>query len=53
MWFALLLLVGLAILAKGYWNATRDPVIRTATLRVDGWPVGEKLTMVAAARCSW
>ena len=42
LWLALLLLVGLAILAKGYWNATRDPVIRTATLPVDGWPVGEK-----------
>lgn len=38
---ALLVLIGIGILAKGYWNATRDPVIRTASLSVKNWPAGE------------
>ena len=37
----LLALLGMALLAKGYWNATRDPVIRTATVTVADWPAGE------------
>jgi uncharacterized protein len=40
-WLALLMLLGFGILAKGYWNATRDPVIRTASLSVTNWPAGE------------
>ena len=40
-WLALLALLGVAILAKGYWNATRDPLIRTATVKVPDWPEGE------------
>jgi uncharacterized protein len=40
-WLILLALLGFAILGKGYWNATRDPVIRTAALSVKGWPDGE------------
>lgn len=41
-WVALLLLAaGIAILARGYWNATRDPVIRTHFLAVRDWPAGE------------
>ena len=40
-WLLLLVLAGAALLAKGYWNATRDPLIRTATVEVDGWPVGQ------------
>ncbi|ALJ12148.1 metallophosphoesterase [Sphingopyxis macrogoltabida] len=40
-WVALLALLGAALLAKGYWNATRDPVIRTATVGVAGWPAGQ------------
>ena len=28
-WLLLLGLAGAGLLAKGYWNATRDPVIRT------------------------
>ena len=40
-WLLLLALVGTALLAKGYWNATRDPVIRTATVAVAGWPSGQ------------
>lgn len=39
-WIALLVLLGVGILAKGYWNATRDPVIRTATVSVKDWPAG-------------
>lgn len=39
-WLLLLALVGVALLAKGYWNAARDPVIRTATVAVAGWPGG-------------
>ena len=44
-WLAVLSLLGLlgiAVLAKGYWNATRDPVIRKATLSVKGWPTGQR-----------
>lgn len=40
-WFALLLLFSLALMAKGYWNATRDPIIRTAVLKVDDWASGQ------------
>ena len=37
----LLALLGVALLAKGYWNATRDPVVRTATVAVADWPAGQ------------
>lgn len=40
-WVALLLLLGVATVAKGYWNAARDPIIRRATVAVEGWPAGE------------
>jgi predicted MPP superfamily phosphohydrolase len=40
-WLLLLALVGVALLAKGYWNATRDPVIRTAAVEVADWPAGQ------------
>ncbi|MBA3942171.1 MAG: phosphohydrolase [Sphingopyxis sp.] len=40
-WAALLALLGVALLARGYWNATRDPMIRTATVAVTGWPAGQ------------
>lgn len=40
-WVALLALLGAALLARGYWNATRDPVIRTATIGVADWPAGQ------------
>ena len=36
-----LVLIGLGVTARGYWNATRDPVIRTATLAVADWPEGQ------------
>jgi uncharacterized protein len=39
-WLALLALLGIVILAKGYWNATRDPVIRAATVMPRDWPAG-------------
>lgn len=35
------MLLGVAVLAKGYWNATRDPVVRTATVAVVDWPAGK------------
>lgn len=40
-WLFLLALVGAALLARGYWNATRDPVIRTASVEVGDWPAGQ------------
>ncbi|MEQ1510775.1 MAG: metallophosphoesterase, partial [Sphingopyxis sp.] len=36
---ALLFLI-VALLAKGYWNAMHDPIIRTATVAVADWPEG-------------
>ncbi len=36
-WLALLSMMATAFVAKGYWNATRDPVIRTTSLAVEGW----------------
>ncbi len=41
-WLALLVLIGVAVLAKGYWNATRDPLIRRATITVANWPAGQR-----------
>jgi uncharacterized protein len=35
------MLLGCAVLAKGYWNATHDPIIRTARLKVANWPEGQ------------
>jgi predicted MPP superfamily phosphohydrolase len=40
-WGALVALLALALFGKGYWNATRDPVVRTATVAVADWPVGQ------------
>ena len=40
-WLLLLALFGVALLAKGYWNATRDPVVRTAMVAVSDWPAGQ------------
>jgi uncharacterized protein len=31
-----------AFLGKGYWNATRDPIIRKAAVKVADWPEGVK-----------
>lgn len=41
-WLAILTGLGGALLAKGYWNATRDPIIRTAHVSVSDWPEGER-----------
>lgn len=38
--FGALILLGLAVLALGLYNATRDPIIRTATIRLADWPEG-------------
>lgn len=40
-WGLVFLLLGIALIAKGYWNATRDPLIRTAGLSVGDWPEGQ------------
>ncbi|HMS21072.1 MAG TPA: metallophosphoesterase [Sphingorhabdus sp.] len=40
-WILALLLLLLALLGKGYWNATRDPIVHRATLSVKNWPAGE------------
>ncbi|MBB6425655.1 metallophosphoesterase [Sphingopyxis sp. JAI128] len=40
-WLLLLAVIGAALLAKGYWNAARDPLIRTATVDVGDWPAGQ------------
>ena len=39
---ALLVLIGIGIVAKGYWNATRDPIIRQASITVPGWPTSQR-----------
>jgi len=41
-WAALVALLGAILLGKGYWNATRDPVVRRASVAVAGWPAGQK-----------
>jgi uncharacterized protein len=38
-YLALLLVLMSAVIAKGYWNATRDPIVRRASIKVAGWPV--------------
>lgn len=39
-WAALVALLGIAVLARGYWNSTRDPVVRSAAVAVADWPAG-------------
>jgi uncharacterized protein len=34
-----ILILGLLIIARGYWNATHDPIVRTASVTVANWPV--------------
>lgn len=36
----MVLLLAAVILARGYYNATRDPIIRTATFTLADWPAG-------------
>lgn len=36
----LLIVIAVAIIAKGYWNATRDPIIRRANVVMANWPEG-------------
>jgi uncharacterized protein len=38
-WALLLLLMPVIFLGKGYWNATRDPLIRKASVNVNDWPL--------------
>ena len=38
---------GTAILAWGYWSATRDPIVRTARVHVANWPDGAPPVRVA------
>ncbi len=40
-WLLGLVLVSLLVIAKGYWNAMRDPIVHRTTLTVDKWPAGE------------
>lgn len=40
-WLLALLMIGLATIGKGYWNATRDPIIRSASLALAEWPDGQ------------
>ena len=35
---AIVFALGAGLFARGYWNATRDPVVRSATVAVDDWP---------------
>lgn len=37
-WFFLGLIIAVAIPIKGYWNATRDPIIREAAILMPDWP---------------
>jgi uncharacterized protein len=34
----LILVLALLIIARGYWNATRDPIVRRANVAVADWP---------------
>ena len=36
----LLAVAALLIIARGYWNATRDPIVRAASVTVADWPAG-------------
>lgn len=38
----LLLILSAGFLFWGYWQATRDPIVRSATVSLPGWPAGEK-----------
>ena len=49
-WFLLALISGCAFLGKGYWNATRDPIVREASVVMPNWPEGQppiKLLLVS------
>jgi len=37
-WLLLLVLLGVALLAKGVWNARADPIVRTASVALADWP---------------
>ncbi|WP_422060577.1 metallophosphoesterase [Sphingopyxis sp.] len=41
-WAGLAALLGIVLLGKGYWNATRDPIVREASVAVAGWPAGQR-----------
>ena len=41
LWLLLPVVLGTLIVGKGYWNATRDPMVRRATIEVKGWSTGE------------
>ena len=41
LWSLLAALLFALAVGKGYWNATRDPLVRRATIEVEGWPAGE------------
>lgn len=51
-WFtrslALLVMIGAALTALGYFNALRDPIVRTAQVSVADWPEGEPAIRVLA-----
>jgi uncharacterized protein len=40
-WLIIIAVLMTALIAKGYWNATRDPIVRKASLKVANWPVDE------------
>lgn len=40
-WLALIVLLFAAFVGKGYWNATREPIVRTAEIAVPDWPAGQ------------
>ena len=33
-----LVVLGVAVIGKGYWNATRDPIVRRVTIPLADWP---------------
>lgn len=41
-WAFVALALGAGVVGKGYWNATRDPIVRTASVEVAGWPEGQR-----------
>lgn len=41
LWLLALILAAVGVIGKGYWNATRDPVVRRASVAVANWPEGQ------------
>lgn len=39
-WLLLLVVLGLLLVGRGLWNASADPIVRTASVELADWPAG-------------